>query len=533
MTRSFHFTLTLVLFATIACAPAPPTGQTSASPKPAAAGPSVLRHAVANFGEQTLDPTVASISASLGVAGPLWDWLTEVDAEGKLKPALAESWKQSDDGLSWEFKLRTGVKFHDGQEMTAEDAQFTLMDAFRRQDAKSSRGEQFRKDIKSVDVIDRSSFRINTANLWPTLPYDLSNQPGIEGIVLPKQYISKVGWEEFSKRPIGSGPWKFVRYEAGNLVEYEAVKDHWQTSPKFDRLRIVLIPEITTRIAMLRTGEADIAQISLDTVADVTAAGLGVISDPDRTSARIELQGTYYPNAGPVGDIRVREALNVAVNRQEMVDTIFRGRAEAAAIFPSGKSSIGYPPDLKPYPYEPSRAKQLLAEAGLPSGFNIKLYSLSAGGFAQYQQLAEAVAGYWDAVGVKATIIPTDLGAFRPLYVAQPQAPEIIGAAVTFSGGPRLNGLDDLRIHFTTGAKIRQLAELDNYVTRAGSAKTVEEVGNIVQDAYRVAYKDFRGVPLVNVDGVLWGYGKRVAGVQVRPHRGYIEPSLNTASPGT
>lgn len=514
-----------------ACAPAPAATPGARADKAAPTAPLVLRHAVPTFGEQTLDPTLSSITASLGVAGPLWDWLTEVDANGKLHPGLAESWKEAADGLSWEFKLRPGVKFHDGKELTAEDVQFTLMEAFRRPDAKSSRVEQFRKGIKEVQVLDPRTVRINLAARWPTLAHDLGNQPGIEGIVLPRQYIKEVGWETFAKKPVGSGPWKFVRYDPGNVVEFEAVKDHWRTPPKFDRLQILNVPEVTTRLAMLRAGEADLATITLDTVPDAEAAGLKVISDPDRTSVRIQLNATYYPNAGPIGDVRVREALNLAINRQEMVNTIFRGRGEPAAVFPAGKATIGYPADLKPYPYDPERARRLLAEAGYPNGFTIRMFSLSTGGFAQYQQVAEAVAGYWERIGVKTTIIPTELGAVRPKYVAQPQAADIVGTAMTFATGPRLNGLDDLRIWFTVGAKINQLAELDEYARRADAATSVEEIAKIVQEAYHVLYKDFRGVPIADVDGVLWAHGKRVAEVQLRPHRGYIEPSLGTAVP--
>ncbi len=517
----------LVLVFLTACA----TGQPQAPAKKEAApsGPTVLRYGIPTFGEETLDPTLSSITSSLGLAGPLWDWLTEVDTEGKLRPGLAESWKQSEDGLSWDFKLRQGVRFHDGQEMTAEDVRFTLMEAFRRPEAKSSRVDQFRKDIKDVQVIDRYTARIVTANRWPTLPYDVSNQPGIEGIVLPKEYITKVGWEEFARSPVGTGPWKFVRHQRGNMLEYEAVKGHWRGEPQFDRLQILLVPEVSTRIAMLRAGSLDIATITLDTVGDAESAGLKVMADAERTSVRIHLHGTYYPNPGPIGNVKVREALNLAINREEMVKTIFRGRGQPAAVFPIGKVSIGYPADLKPYPYDPDRARKLLAEAGYPNGFEIKLYSLSTGGFAQYQQVAEAVAGYWDAIGVKTNIIPSDLGAVRPLYVAQPQAPEIIGAAMTFATGPRLNGLDDLRIWWTTGAKVNQLAEMDDYVKKASSATTAEEIGRIVQDAYHVLYNEYRGVPIADVDGVLWAYGNQVASVQVRPHRGYIEPTLNTA----
>jgi peptide/nickel transport system substrate-binding protein len=239
------------------------------APVHAAESGTTLRYAAANFGEESMDPTRTSISASLGLVGPLWDWLTEVDANGKLTPGLALSWQPGADGLSWTFKLRPGVKFHDGSEMTAEDAKFTLMDGFLRPKAKASRVRQFRKGIKEIQVIDRHTVKIVTAKPWPTLPYDLANQPGIEGIVLPKAYIKKVGWDGFAQKPVGTGAWKFVKHEVGNFIEFEAVKNHWRKSPRFDRLRILLVPEVSTRVAMLKTGQVDMARISLDEVPDM------------------------------------------------------------------------------------------------------------------------------------------------------------------------------------------------------------------------------------------------------------------------
>ncbi len=491
----------------------------------------VLRYAAGSFGAENMDPTITSITTSLGLVGPLWDWLTEVTADGKLQPGLALSWKPSGDGLSWVFKLRQGVKFHDGREMTSDDVQFTLMEAFRRPEARSSRIQHFRKRIKDVKVIDRYTVSIHTATPWPTFPYDISNQPGIEGIVLPKHYVKQVGWSGFAQHPMGTGPWKFVRREVGNFIEFEAFKDHWKTPPQFDQLRMVLVPEGATRVAMVKTGQVDIARITLDDVLDIQRAGFKVVVDPQPTSVRIHLYGTYYKNTGPVGNIRVRKALNLAVNREEMVATLFHGRGKPSAVFPASSVSIGFPGDLKPYPYDPKQAKQLLSEAGYPNGFSIKIFSLITGGFTQHQQVAEAVAGYWNAIGVRATIVPTDIGAFRPLYMSSPQSPQIVGQAGFFATTGRLNGADDLRIWWTKRGKITKLANnVEEIAKKAGSASTVEEIAQRVRKAYQVLYDDYRSVPIADVTGILWAYGNQVSDVHVRPHRGFIEPSLGTAT---
>ena len=501
-----------------------------AAPALAADSGKTLRYAAGSFGEESMDPTRTSISASLGLVGPLWDWLTEIDAAGKLSPGLALSWKPGEDGKSWTFKLRPGVKFHDGSEMTAEDVQFTLMEGFRRPKAKASRVRQFRKGIKDVKVVDRHTVTVITAKPWPTFPYDMSFQPGIEGIVLPKAYIKKVGWDGFAQKPVGTGPWKFVKHEVGNFIEFEAVKDHWRKSPNFDRLRTVLVKEAATRVAMLKTGQVDVARISLDEVQDVTKAGFKIAEDPQPTSVRIHLYATYYDKAGPVKDVRVRQALNLAVNRQEILDTLLHGKGKPAAVFPSSPISIGFPADLKPYPYDPAKAKKLLAEAGYPNGFSIKLFALPTGGFTQYLQLAEIVAGYWEAIGVKTSIVPTDIGAFRPLYIANPQSPKIVGQAGTFATTGRLNGSDSLRIWWSAKGRIIKMANtVDDIAAKAAGEATIDGIAAQVRKAYTILHNEYRGVPIADVKGILWGYGNQVKDLQVRPHRGYIEPSLVTA----
>ena len=500
------------------------------APALAADSGKTLRYAAGSFGEESMDPTRTSISASLGLVGPLWDWLTEIDAAGKLSPGLALSWKPGDDGKSWTFKLRPGVKFHDGSEMTAEDVQFTLMEGFRRPKAKASRVRQFRKGIKDVKVVDRHTVTVVTAKPWPTFPYDMSFQPGIEGIVLPKAYIKKVGWDGFAQKPVGTGPWKFVKHEVGNFIEFEAVKDHWRKSPNFDRLRTVLVKEAATRVAMLKTGQVDVARISLDEVQEVTKAGFKIAEDPQPTSVRIHLYATYYDEAGPVKDVRVRQALNLAVNRQEILDTLLHGKGTPAAVFPSSPISIGYPADLKPYPYDPAKAKKLLAEAGYPNGFSIKLFALPTGGFTQYLQLAEIVAGYWEAIGVKTSIVPTDIGAFRPLYIANPQSPKIVGQAGTFATTGRLNGSDSLRIWWSAKGRIIKMANtVDDIASKAAGEATIDGIAAQVRKAYTILHNEYRGVPIADVKGILWGYGNQVKALQLRPHRGYIEPSLVTA----
>jgi peptide/nickel transport system substrate-binding protein len=287
------------------------------------------------------------------------------------------------------------------------------------------------------------------------------------------------------------------------------------------------VPEASTRVAMLKTGQVDLADVSLDDVKELRASGFKIASDPQPTSVRIHLYGSYYDNAGPIGKLEVRKALNLAINRQEMVDALFLGQGEPAAVFPVSKLSIGYPKGLKPYPYDPAEARRLLARAGYPNGFPIKLYTVATGGFAQHSQVTEVVAGYWEAIGLKTEIVPTDMGTFRPLYIKQPQDPEIVGHASVFATTPRLDGATELGIWWSKQRKILQLAgNVDEYYAKTQMARSVEEIDKLVNDAFHIIYNDYRGVPLADVNGIIWALGNQAAGVTVTPHRGYLHPSL-------
>jgi peptide/nickel transport system substrate-binding protein len=489
-----------------------------------------LRYAVQSFGAETFDPTLTSVTTGLGFAGPLWDWLTTVDVKGNLSPGLATSWKSSPDAKTWTLKLRQDVKFHDGSPMTAEDVKFTLQDGFGRKKAKSSRSKQFRKKIKDVEVVDRYTVKVIMQKAWPTFAHDVSNQPGTEGIVLPKKYIEKVGWQVYGRNPIGTGAFKFLRHETGNIVEYTAVKDHWRYKPQFDKLQVMLVPEAATRVAMLRTGQVDIAGVSLDDAPGLAKKGFKFARDPQASSVRIHLYGTYYKKAGPIGKLDVRKALNLAINRDELVQTLFRGAGKPAAVFPVSELSIGYPKGLKPYPFDPAEARKLLAKAGYPNGFKIKLFSVPTGGFTLHQQVSEAVAGYWEAIGVKTDIVPTDIGAFRPLYIKRPQAPQLVGQASIFATTGRLNGASSLGIWWTKSRKILQLAEnVDDLYAATQKAGTVKEIADLTEKAFRIIYSDYRSIPIADVAGILWAYGNQVGGITVAPHRGYVTPSFATA----
>jgi len=258
----------------------------------------------------------------------------------------------------------------------------------------------------------------------PTLiiPTYLSRVLSTEGMVLPKKYIESVGDDVFARKPVGSGPYKFVEHVTGSHIRLEAVPSHWRLgTPKYKTMLFRLVPEETTRIALLRRGEVDIADVSRERGAELGNEGFPV--HYRRDEAILHMWFVFGPDGWvpPVKDKRVREALNVAIDRNEIAQSIFAGKADPAAI-PMGLSwsfkDIGFKvtPEMM-YAYDPTRAKKLLADAGHPNGFAIDVYAYQLPGLSEGKSFAEAVAGYWQKIGVQTKLIPVDYPAFRKLWV--------------------------------------------------------------------------------------------------------------------
>jgi peptide/nickel transport system substrate-binding protein len=289
--------------------------------------------------------------------------------------------------------------------------------------------------IDHVDVVDDYTVRIYTQGTQPDLPWytcDLSPAAGT-GVVFPKSYIERYGMEYFQSHPIGSGPWKFVNHVLGDMVEYEALDKHWRQAPEFKKLTVILMPEETTRVASLKTGAVDSIDISLESVSELEAAGCRTSSLASYSLA-VMLHGAYQQGAGPIGDVRVRQALSLAINRDEIRKSFFYGKAgPPGPPFLSEESrdfDVTYWMDYaaKAFRYDPEEAKRLLTEAGYPNGISIELWSYPIRGATYLPKLAEIVQSYWLKVGVKAQIVPTDDGAFKKIRNTL-TSPRLIGQA--------------------------------------------------------------------------------------------------------
>ena len=383
---------------------------------------SELTIALSSFSAETLDPALQGHNVKYYLS-LMFDYLVGVTPDGQPSQAggLASKWDSSPDHKRWTFQLRKGVKFHDGSDMTSEDVKFSLQRAMSKRSTTGYAGP-LRTLIQDIETPAPDRVVIVTKEPTLIIPTYLSRSLSTEGMVLPKKYIEANGDDVFARKPVGTGPFKFVEQVVGSHIKVTAVDNHWRLgTPKYKNVTFRLIPEETTRIALLRRGEVDVADVSRERVKELEAEKFPVHFRKDE--AVVHMWWVLSPEGwvAPVKDKRVREALNLAIDRNEIAQSIFAGRAEPAAI-PMGLSwsfrDIGFKvtPDMA-YPYDVARAKKLLADAGHAGGFSLDVYAFQLPGLPEGKAFAEAVAGYWEKIGVKSRLIPVDYPAFRKQWV--------------------------------------------------------------------------------------------------------------------
>ncbi len=397
-----------------------------------------LLFAVESLSAQTMDPILEARPGNAIYQAPMYDSLVGFDVQkGGIGPGVALSWDLSEDGLTWTFHLRPDQKFHNGDRLTAQDVKYSLQ----RQMAPNSTAAAaatMRRAIKSIDVVDDLTLRVNTNTPQIGLPSSLSRAVAPEGAVMPKDYIEKVGEEEFRRKPIGSGPWRFVRNVPGDRIEFEAVDyPHWRGTPHFKNLQILMVPEESTRMAMVRTGEVAIASIGPDTMLSASRSGLEVLSVPGTMQALYQFWGVYRPEFknSPIANPKVRQALSLAIDRQAIIDQVMNGLASMPYPF----ATFGYTEYFSAdrwqkwakdaYRYDPALAKKMLAEAGYPNGFDLNFANTALPGTQFMVDIGTAVADMWTKIGVRVKLTNYEWGSFAPLVLGD-QARLVGGASM-------------------------------------------------------------------------------------------------------
>lgn len=389
-----------------ACEAAPPaapaTGATSSKASTAPAGKITV---ALSADIDQYDPQKLSASTEYFVNANLYESLYGRDLQGKLVPALATSYEVRDGGQTYDFTLRRGVTFHNGDTFTSKDVKFSFDRAVNPATKYTFAGQLANVAAVETPAEDHVVFKLKAldSSFLPVLSWYF--------LVAPSAYLQRVGDDGFREQPVGTGPYKFVERKVKQSIRIESFTSHWRKAPAVQTIVFRPVPDASSRVAMLQTGEVDIA-VNLPPLLEKQITGtarLRTLSAPTDVIVGIALDTVTRRNS-PLTDRRVRQAMNYAVDKQGIVDRLLGGHATPlyAPIIPT---MLGWDSSMRPYPYDPAKAKALLAEAGHGSGFEASI-SVPAGRYTQGEQVVEAVAGYLTEVGIRTTVVKLDSAAW-------------------------------------------------------------------------------------------------------------------------
>jgi ABC-type transport system substrate-binding protein len=359
---------------------------------------------------------------------PFLETLLDVDPKsGEFVARLADKWESSPDAKDWTFFLRKGVPFHFGYgEFTAKDMAHSLS-LVAREDSTATFAGVWRT-VQEVKAVDDYQVVIRMKNPFITMPYAASR--AIELRAVSKAQWDKEGLEGFDKKPAGTGSYRYVDRKLGQFISYEAVENHWRgEKPDFKELEIRLAPEDSTRLAMLLGGDAHMVDLPKELQGEALKKGMKVLRSQLAVDwVAIYWGGQYYLPGDPKfqasvpwTDKRVRQAMNMAVNRKQLQDAIYPG-SEFAYVSGLQPISEGWNPEWPKrfnelYGYNPAKAKELLAAAGYPPGaLKVKMYSFVNPGESELPQVAEALALYFKAVGIDSSIESLEFSRVREQF---------------------------------------------------------------------------------------------------------------------
>ena len=355
----------------------------------------------------SLAPTWFDPAETPGIVTPFMILYALHDAVAKpmpgktMAPSLAESWTVSPDGLIYDFILRSGVKFHNGETVTADDVKFSF-DRY-----KGAANKALKDKVRTVQIVDPLRVRFVLKEPWPDFLTFYASPATGAGWIVPKKYVEKVGDEGYKKAPVGAGPYRFVSFTPGIELVMEAFDQYWRKSPSVKRLIFKSVPEESTRLAMLKRGEADIVYSVRGALAEELQRTPGLTLKPTI------LHGTQWVNfvdqwdpKSPWADKRVRMAANHAIDRKAINKAETLGFSRITASIIPHSFEFAWQPPL--WSYDPAKAKKLLAEAGYPNGFNAGEYSVDSA----YSSVVEAIVNYLGVVGITAKVRPLERAAF-------------------------------------------------------------------------------------------------------------------------
>ncbi|MBK6393845.1 MAG: ABC transporter substrate-binding protein [Betaproteobacteria bacterium] len=470
----------------------------------------------------SIDPHFFNLFPNNNIAEHIFDKLVQMDADSRMIPGIATSWKTIDP-TTWEFKLRKGVKFHDGSELTAEDVAFSID---RVAQIPNSPGPfvAYTKAIVGKQIVDPYTIRFKTAAPHPLMPNDLSTI-----YIVSRKIATGASTEDFNtgKATVGSGRFKFVRYANGDRVELARNDAYWGEKAPWEKVTFRIVKNEASRVAALLSGDVD--AIEQPPIADLPR----VKSDPRFTvSSKISHRVIYFNfdhlersspfvtgkdgkplAANPLRDLRVRKAISKAINRPAIAERVMEGQATPAGQLVSEKL-FGHVPGMKAEAYDPDGAKKLLAEAGYPDGFNLTIHGPS-GRYVNDEKIVQAVAQMLTRVGIASKVETAPMGPYSGRASKQEFSFHMVGWGA--STGEASSPLRSLLATFNRDKGLGAVnwgrysnPKVDYVVEQAIQQVDDENRRAMLQQATKLAMEDL-GIMPVHFQYTIWATKKGVA----------------------
>jgi len=402
----------------------------------------------------------------------------------QLEGNLAESWRTVNE-TTWQFKLKRGVKFHNGEPFDAAAVKFSVERMLNPKQA--APGRTSIATIDHVDIVDAYTVNVITRAPFPLLPVRMSpGHCGTVGIVPPK-YLAQVGDAGFAVKPVGTGPYKFVEWVKDERLVLEANKDYHRGAPAIERLVFRPVPELTTRGAALLSGQADlVSDIPPDQTGKIQGSGTAHVEVSTLGGFVIMVKMTNYLMPGPWQDARVRKAINYAIDMDTIIKTVLEGYGQVLGV-PLEKEAFGFNPNIKWYGYDPERAKALLREAGYAGGFEMTLHAPNRR-YMNDIEVMQAMAQMLGKVGIKAKVEVWE----QSIYTTKWRKRELLPAYMTAWGGAGVFDGDLLTssLHSKSALAIFKNEALDKMLEDAQATSDPERRKAIYFKAQELIYEE-------------------------------------------
>ncbi|MFS8542336.1 MAG: ABC transporter substrate-binding protein [Limnochordales bacterium] len=453
-------------------------------------------HVAMGSSNSTLDPQKQGNMIDMGVLINMFDMLVFRDRDMNLIPWLATEWYMVDDH-TWQFKLREGVRFHNGEPFNAEAVKFSIE---RLLDPATASPIVELRHVTEVEVVDEYTVNIRTSYPDPLIPNKLTM---FGGVIVPPQYIKEHGDQHFAQNPVGTGPFKFVEWRRDGYLVLEANEDYWRGAPEVPYVVFHAIPDDASRVAALQSGEIDVAtNVPPDIVPVIERApGVRVLSIP---GLRVHY---LYPDSRvePLTNRLVRQAINHAIDVDALIEAVLGGHATRTDSMIS-EAMFGHNPDIVRYPYDPAKARQLLAEAGYPNGFELTLHATS-GTYMKDRDVALAVAAMLNEAGIRTNVEILEYGTFRDYLVNDTMGELYFIGVLAWT----LDGTSNMQADvLSTGPYSRIRDErLDDLIFVAASSMDQDERFEAYQEIQRILHEEAYFVPLWTGNDI-YGLSNRV-----------------------